>query len=59
MKIKEEKLKSEFYGNESEFIELLLNKDYDELKELGYDDNFIDFAHKVKLEMINNLKKEN
>ena len=48
--MKEEKLKNEFYGTESEFIELVLNKDYDELKALGYDEEFIDFAYRAKLE---------
>jgi hypothetical protein len=54
--MKEGKLKSEFYGAKSEFIELVLNKDYDELKELGYDEKFIEFAYKAKLEMIKENK---
>ena len=54
--MKEEKIKSEFYGAKSEFIELVLNKDYDELKELGYDEKFIEFAYKAKLEMIKENK---
>ena len=48
--MKEEKLKNEFYGTESEFIELVLNKDYDELKALGYDEEFIDYVYQSKLE---------
>mgnify|MGYP001215441762 CR=1 FL=1 len=55
--MKEEKLKNEFYGTESEFIELVLNKDYDELKALGYDEKFIEFAYKAKLEMTAGFNK--
>ena len=55
--MKEGKLKSEFYGAKSEFIELVLNKDYDELKELGYDEKFIEFAYKAKLEMTAGFNK--
>ena len=45
--------KKEFYGTKSEFIELLLNKDEDELKKLGYDEKFIELTYKAKLAMIN------
>jgi hypothetical protein len=55
--MKEEKLKNEFYGTESEFIELVLNKDYDELKALGYDEEFIDFAYRAKLEGLTHFHK--